>query len=38
MGRPAAAVPGFDYSDAMREKGAAGLVWDAATLELLYRL
>jgi cytochrome c len=33
MGRRAAAVPGFAYSDAMREKGAVGLVWDAATLE-----
>jgi cytochrome c len=33
MGRRAAAVPGFVYSDAMREKGAAGLIWDAATLE-----
>jgi cytochrome c len=33
MGRPAAMVPGFEYSDAMRKKGAAGLVWDAATLE-----
>ena len=33
MGRRAAAVPGFPYSDAMREKGAAGLVWDAANLE-----
>jgi cytochrome c len=32
-GRPAAAIPGFDYSQAMREKGAAGLVWDAATLD-----
>jgi cytochrome c len=33
MGRRAAAVPGFAYSDAMREKGATGLVWDADTLE-----
>ena len=33
MGRPAAAVPGFEYSDAMRRKGAAGLVWDRATLD-----
>jgi cytochrome c2 len=33
MGRPAAAIPGFEYSDAMRSKGAAGLVWDAATLD-----
>jgi cytochrome c len=33
MGRPAAAIPGFAYSDAMRARGAAGLVWDAVTLE-----
>ena len=33
MGRRAAAVPGFAYSNAMMEKGATGLVWDAATLE-----
>jgi cytochrome c len=33
IGRPAAAVPGFEYSDAMREKAAAGLTWDAATLD-----
>ena len=33
IGRPAGAIAGFDYSDAMRDKGAAGLVWDAATLE-----
>ena len=33
MGRPAAAIPGFAYSDAMRARGAAGLVWDATTLE-----
>ena len=33
VGRPAAASPGFDYSDAMREKAAAGLTWDAATLD-----
>jgi cytochrome c len=33
IGRPAAAIPGFEYSDAMRKKGAAGLVWDAATLD-----
>ena len=33
MGRPAAAIPGFAYSDAMQARGAAGLVWDAATLE-----
>ena len=33
LGRPAAAVPGFDYSQAMKEKAAEGLVWDAATLD-----
>jgi cytochrome c len=33
IGRQAAAIPGFEYSDAMRRKGADGLVWDAATLE-----
>jgi len=33
MGRPAGAIAGFEYSDAMRRKGAAGLVWDAATLD-----
>ena len=31
--RPAASIAGFEYSDALRRKGAAGLVWDAATLE-----
>jgi cytochrome c len=33
IGRRAASIAGFDYSDAMREKAAAGLVWDPATLE-----
>jgi cytochrome c len=33
MGRPAAALPGFDYSDAMKAKGAAGLVWSADTID-----
>ncbi len=33
IGRPAAAVPGFEYSDAMRRKGANGLVWNAETLD-----
>jgi cytochrome c len=33
IGRPAAAIAGFEYSDAMRQKGADGLLWDAATLE-----
>jgi cytochrome c len=30
--RPAAALPGFDYSDAMRAKASAGLVWTPPTL------
>jgi cytochrome c2 len=33
VGRRAASVPGFEYSAAMREKAAAGLVWDAASLD-----
>jgi len=33
IGRPAGAVAGFEYSDAMRSKAAGGLVWDAATLD-----
>jgi cytochrome c len=33
LGRPAAVVPGFEYSQAMKQKAAAGLVWDAATLD-----
>lgn len=33
VGRPAATVPGFEYSDAMRGKAVAGLTWDAATLD-----
>jgi cytochrome c len=33
IGRPAAAVPGFVYSEAMQRAAAAGLVWDAATLD-----
>ena len=33
VGRPAGNVAGFEYSDAMRREGAAGLVWDAATLD-----
>jgi hypothetical protein len=33
MERRAAAVPSFVYSDAMRERGVAGLVWDAGTLD-----
>ena len=33
MGRPAAAIAGFEYSGAMKMKGVAGLIWDAATLD-----
>jgi cytochrome c len=33
VGRPAAAVAGFAYSEAMQKAAAAGLVWDAATLD-----
>ena len=33
VGRPAGIIRGFEYSDAMRRKGAAGLVWDATTLD-----
>ena len=33
VGRPAAAVDGFDYSDAMKTKAAAGLVWTAEALD-----
>lgn len=33
LGRPAAALPGFEYSEAMRRKAAEGLVWDRTTLD-----
>jgi cytochrome c len=33
VGRPAAALAGFAYSDAMKARAAAGLVWEAASLE-----
>ena len=33
VGRRAAAVTGFDYSEAMKAKAASGLVWDAETLD-----
>jgi cytochrome c len=33
LGRPAAQLPGFAYSQAMRKAAAAGLIWDAATLD-----
>ncbi len=32
VGRPAASLKGFSYSDAMKKRGAEGLKWDAATL------
>ena len=32
VGRKTASVPGYKYSDAMAAKGAAGQVWDEATL------
>jgi cytochrome c len=33
IGRPAASLMGFNYSDAMKKRGAEGLKWDAATLD-----
>lgn len=33
VGRPAAAIAGFAYSDAMKVRAAAGLVWEAASLD-----
>ena len=32
VGRPAASVESFNYSDAMKAAGGAGLVWDEETL------
>lgn len=32
IGRPAASIEGFKYSDAMREAAQAGVVWDVETL------
>jgi cytochrome c len=32
IGRRAGSVPGFEYSDAMKAKGAAGLIWSADVL------
>jgi cytochrome c len=34
LGRPAASLPGFNYSDAMKKRGAEGLKWDASTLNV----
>src|SRR5437868_11865760 len=33
VGRPAASIRGFDYSDAMKSRAAKGLVWDESTLD-----
>lgn len=33
VGRRAATLQGFDYSDALKARGAEGLVWDAAAIE-----
>lgn len=33
VGRPAASVAGFEYSDALKDFGASGAIWDEATLE-----
>jgi cytochrome c len=33
LGRPAAAVSGFEYSDAMRDRSKAGLTWTAERLD-----
>src|SRR5262249_52384565 len=32
VGRPAASLNGFSYSEAMKKRGAEGLKWNAATL------
>jgi cytochrome c len=33
LGRPAGTVAGFDYSDVMKAKSVAGLVWNTETLD-----
>ncbi|HVZ13030.1 MAG TPA: c-type cytochrome [Bauldia sp.] len=33
VGRPAGSMPGFQYSAAMRDRAAAGLVWTPANLD-----
>lgn len=33
VGRPAATMAGFEYSDAMQAKGASGLVWTAEAID-----
>ncbi|HLI10972.1 MAG TPA: cytochrome c family protein [Alphaproteobacteria bacterium] len=37
FGRRAGSIPGFPYSAAMRKAGAAGLVWNAKTLDKFLR-
>jgi cytochrome c len=37
VGRKAAAAPGFNYSDAMKARAAAGLVWTEANLAAYLR-
>ncbi|MGL4491016.1 MAG: c-type cytochrome [Rhizobiaceae bacterium] len=37
VGRKAAAVEGFAYSDAMKAKGAEGLIWDEANLTAYFK-
>lgn len=32
IGRPAASIPGYDYSDSMRAAGSGGLVWTKQAL------
>ena len=33
LGRPAGVIEGFDYSEAMKVMGEAGMVWDEATID-----
>jgi cytochrome c len=33
VGRPAASVSGFEYSDGLKAFGASGAIWDEATLD-----
>ena len=36
VGRPAASLSGFEYSDGLKAFGAAGAVWDEATLDKFF--
>ena len=36
VGRPAASVSGFEYSDGLKAFGAAGAVWDETTLDKFF--